>query len=62
MNPLKIDDSRVLLSYGYRLKPYGVRAIILNDLNELKNFSDYDIQKREIIIEDKSHGSELWLL
>lgn len=58
LNPLKIDESRVLLSYGYRLKPYGVRAIILNDLNELKNFSDYDIQKREIIIEDKMKSSD----
>ena len=51
LNPLKIDESRVLLSYGYRLKPYGVRAIVINDLNDLKNYSNYDIQKKEIIID-----------
>lgn len=58
LNPLKIGESRVLLSYGYRLKPYGVRTILVNDLNDLKNYSDYDIQKKEIIIEDKMKSAD----
>ena len=30
LTPLKLDDGRVLLVYGYRHKPFGIRARILN--------------------------------
>ena len=30
LNALRLPDSRVLLTYGYRHKPYGIRARILN--------------------------------
>lgn len=30
MNALRLNDGRVLLTYGYRNEPYGIRARILN--------------------------------
>lgn len=30
-HPLRLSDGRVLLSYGYRTEPYGIRARLLND-------------------------------
>ncbi|MEZ4968980.1 MAG: hypothetical protein R2814_04835 [Flavobacteriaceae bacterium] len=30
LNALRLKDNRVLLTYGYRHKPYGIRARILN--------------------------------
>ena len=37
LNALKLPDNRVLLTYGYRHKPYGIRARILNA--ECTNFA-----------------------
>jgi hypothetical protein len=30
LNPLRLKDNRVLLTYGYRNQPYGIRAKVLN--------------------------------
>jgi hypothetical protein len=50
-HPLKLPDNRVLLTYGYREKPFGIRARILDpECNNIKN-------SEEIIIrDDGTHG------
>jgi len=46
LNALRLPDNRVLLTYGYRHKPYGIRARILNP--ECTDFASAP----EIIIRD----------
>lgn len=52
INTLILESEKVLITYGYRKKPYGVRGIILNSIEEV-----FDIEKinnsKEIIIENK---------
>jgi len=45
-HPLQLDDGRVLLSYGYRQEPYGIRARILDT-----PYSDPD-DSEEIVVRD----------
>jgi hypothetical protein len=44
-HPLKLSDGRIFLSYGYRHKPYGIRAQLLTSSGEQKT-------GKEIIIRD----------
>lgn len=48
---LTLPDNRVLLTYGYRHKPYGIRAKILNP-----ECTDFDTAKEIIIREDGGSG------
>ena len=60
LNPLFFKDDKILLTYGYRLKPYGIRARILK-LNEIKNINNIieNINNsNEIIIEDKMKSAD----
>jgi sialidase-1 len=53
VNALRLPDNRVLLTYGYRHKPFGIRARILNrDCTDFKNAS-------EIIIRDDGGNSDI---
>lgn len=45
-NPLVLNDGRILLSYGYRIKPFGIRMRLLSD--PLQNPDDAE----ELIIRD----------
>ncbi len=47
----RLSDNRVLLVYGYRHKPYGIRARILNP-----ECTDFDSAPEFIIREDGSNG------
>lgn len=53
LNALELPDGRVLLTYGYRHKPYGIRARILNA--ECTNFATAP----EIILRDDGGGTDL---
>lgn len=44
---LRLNDNRVLISYGYRLQPFGVRAIVLDP-----ECSDLDTAEESVIRED----------
>lgn len=60
LNPLFLKDDKILLTYGYRLKPYGIRARILK-LNEIKNINNIieNINNsNEIIIDDKMKNAD----
>ena len=53
LNALRLPDKRVLLTYGYRHKPFGIRARILNA--ECTNFADVP----EIILRDDGVNSDI---
>ena len=60
LNPLFLKEDKILLTYGYRLKPYGIRARILK-LSEIKNINnlvEYIDNSSEIIIEDKMKNAD----
>jgi sialidase-1 len=53
LNAFRLTDNRVLLTYGYRHKPYGIRARILNaECTDFKTAS-------EIIIRDDGGSRDL---
>jgi hypothetical protein len=47
LNALRLPDDRVLLTYGYRHKPYGIRARILN-----AECADYATSKEFVLRDD----------
>lgn len=53
LNPLRLPDNRVLLTYGYRHEPYGIRARILN-----AECTDFETA-REIVLRDDGGGRDL---
>ncbi len=53
LNALRLPDNRVLLTYGYRHKPYGIRARILNA--ECTDFATAP----EIVLRNDGGGSDL---
>ncbi len=53
LNALRLPDERVLLTYGYRHRPFGIRACILN--RECTDFSTAS----EIIIRDDGANGDL---
>lgn len=53
MNALQLADGRVLITYGYRHRPYGIRARILN-----AECTDFDTAP-EIILRDDGGNSDL---
>jgi sialidase-1 len=53
LNALRLPDSRVLLTYGYRHKPFGIRARILNP--ECTDFASAP----EIILRDDGGNSDI---
>ncbi len=53
LNALQLPDKRVLLTYGYRHKPYGIRARILN--SECSDFHSAP----EIIIRDDGGNTDI---
>lgn len=59
LNPLLLKDGRLLLTYGYRLKPYGIRARVLEKIKNIdKNIIENINDAKEIIIEDKMKNSD----
>jgi hypothetical protein len=52
-NVLRLEDGRVLLNYGYRLEPYGIRALVLDP--ECTNIGS----AAESIIRDDGHGFDI---
>ncbi len=53
LNALRLPDNRVLLTYGYRHNPYGIRARILNA--ECTNFAT----AREFVLRDDAGSSDI---
>jgi sialidase-1 len=53
LNALRLPDNRVLLTYGYRHKPFGIRARILNA--ECTDFAS----AQEIILRDDGGNSDI---
>ncbi|RKN86327.1 sialidase family protein [Paenibacillus ginsengarvi] len=50
---LRLESGQVLLSYGYRFKPFGIRAALLDP--ECGNLE----QAEEVIVRDDGHGSDI---
>lgn len=53
LNALRLPDNRVLVTYGYRHKPYGIRARILN-----AECTDYE-SAPEIILRDDGGNADI---
>jgi sialidase-1 len=53
LNALRLPDNRVLLTYGYRHKPYGIRARILN-----AECTDYTTAP-ELILREDGGGTDI---
>jgi sialidase-1 len=53
LNALRLPDNRVLLTYGYRHKPFGIRARILNP--ECTDFA----MASEIVLRDDGDNSDI---
>ncbi len=53
LNALRLSDNRVLLTYGYRHEPYGIRARILNP--ECTDFAT----AQEIVLRDDGDNGDL---
>jgi hypothetical protein len=51
MNALRLPDKRVLITYGYRHKPFGIRARILN-----AECTDFKTAPEMILREDGGNG------
>lgn len=52
-HPLRLRDGRVLLTYGYRYKPYGIRAVMLDA--ECERWPE----ARETIIREDGYGGDI---
>jgi sialidase-1 len=52
-HPLRLKSGNVILTYGYRYKPYGLRAILLNP--ECTNFDETE----EVILRDDGLGTDI---
>lgn len=51
LNALRLPDNRVLLTYGYRHQPYGIRARILN-----AECTDFAVSKEFVLRDDGGNG------
>jgi sialidase-1 len=51
LNALRLSDNRVLITYGYRHKPFGIRARILN-----AECTDFATTKEIVLREDGGNG------
>ena len=60
LNPLILEDGKVILTYGYRLKPYGIRAIVFNNADELFDIEkiNYKANNEEIIIDSSMKSTD----
>lgn len=58
LNPLILKDGGVLLTYGYRLKPYGIRARVLKETENMANMIKNINESKEIIIEDNLNNAD----
>lgn len=56
LHPLMLKNGNILLTYGYRLKPYGVRAKVIEsaDIDCIEKINE----AKELIIEDKLSSSD----
>ncbi|GAA3408097.1 sialidase family protein [Paenibacillus hodogayensis] len=52
-HPLRLHDGRVLLTYGYRHKPYGIRAVLLDA--ECERWTE----AQETMIREDGHGGDI---
>lgn len=50
---LPLADGRVLMSYGYRFRPFGIRAVLLNP--ECDNLDTAE----EVVLREDGHGSDI---
>ncbi len=59
LNPLLLKDGKLLLTYGYRLKPYGIRARLLEKIKNIdKNIIEHINDSKEIIIDNLIKNSD----
>ena len=57
LNPLIVNDGKILLTYGYRLKPYGIRAKIIDEIKNTNIIENINNAK-ELIIDDKMKNAD----
>ena len=60
LNPLILSDGKLLLTYGYRLKPYGVRAIVFDNADDIFDIYkiNYKANNEEIIIDSDMKSTD----
>ena len=60
LNPLILEDGKVILTYGYRLKPYGIRAILLDNADDIFDIEkiNYKASNEEIIIDSSMKSTD----
>ena len=52
---IKLKDGRILLSYGYRINPMGIHAVLSDDGGQT-----WDVDQTVILRDDGGYLSELW--
>lgn len=60
LNPLILNNGKLVLTYGYRLKPYGVRAIVLDNIDDVFDINkiNYKANNEEIIIDSDMKSTD----
>ncbi|WP_240516499.1 sialidase family protein [Brachyspira sp. G79] len=61
LNPLILSNGKLLLTYGYRLKLYGIRAILLDntdDIDDIIEKINYKALNEEIIIDSSMKSTD----
>lgn len=60
LNPIFLNNGKLLLTYGYRLKPYGIRAILLDNADDIFDIEkiNYKASNEEIIIDSSMKSTD----
>lgn len=60
LNPLILNNGKLFLTYGYRLKPYGIRAILLDNVEDVFDIEkiNYKVNNDEIIIDSSMKSND----
>lgn len=60
LNPLILSNGKLLLTYGYRLKPYGVRGLIFDNPDDIFDIEkiNYKANNEEIIIDSDMKSTD----
>ena len=60
LNPMILENGKLLLTYGYRLKSYGVRAIVFDNPDDIFDIEkiNYKANNEEIIIDSDMKSTD----
>lgn len=60
LNPIILNNGKLLLTYGYRLKPYGIRALVFDNIDDIFDIEkiNYKANNEEIIIDSDMKSTD----